>query len=420
MPLLKKKIFCRLCTEKKLVKAIDLGVSPLANQFLNYPRQSDLYPLKVVRCTKCNHLQLSHVVDKKKLFSKYLYLSGTSSTNLKHFKMYAKECFKRFVKKNNSKILDIASNDGSFLNFFKKKQIKVGIEPAKNILPKKKSANYYLENNFFNNNISNELKKKYGEFDLITANNVCAHVDDFFDFIKGVKNLLKNNGVFIFEVGYFKDVFKNKTFDTIYHEHLDYHLFIPLINFFNKFGMEIFDVKNIFIQGGSLRVYVSNINKQVKTRNIDKIVKNEKKINFSDKKVYIKYHAHINKIKYTLAKKIKFLKSKKYKIAGYGASAKSTTLLNYFNIKNKDLDFIADLNKLKHNRFTPGSNIKILPPKNINTENVDYLLILSWNFSKEIIKQNINFLERGGKFIIPFPKIIIVSIKNYKVLIKNL
>jgi SAM-dependent methyltransferase len=415
-----KKISCRLCEKKKLILSIDLGNSPLANQFLDIPIKNKTYPLKVMRCAYCNHLQLSHVVDKRKLFSKYLFVSSTSLTNLKHFQRYAMECTRRFIKKK-SIILDIASNDGLFLKFFDKRNIRVGIDPAKNINPKTNSSKYFIEKRFFSFLESKYLKKKYGQFDLITANNVCAHVDNFYDFIKGVKNILKIDGVFIFEVGYFNDVYKNKTFDTIYHEHLDYHLFIPLINFFKKIEMEIFDVKNIFIQGGSLRVYVSHINqRKVNIRKINKIIKKEKEVNYSNSKLYYNYQKFIDDKKKKLTKNIKFLKSKNYKIAGYGASAKSTTFLNYFKIGSKDLDFIADLNKLKQFKYSPGSNIKILPPLEIYKKNINYLLILSWNFSKEIIKQNINFLNSGGIFIIPYPKIIFVNIKNYKKIIKNL
>ena len=417
---IKKKIFCRLCKNTKLKKSIDIGNSPLANEFLNSKNKNKIYPLKVLRCISCNHLQLSHVVHKKKLFSKYLFLSGISPSNVKHFKKYAKECTKRFIKKK-SKILDIACNDATFLNFFDKNKIKVGVDPANNILPKNNSKNLFFENKFFTFLESKKLKKKYGQFDLITANNVCAHVDDLYDFVKGVKNILSIDGVFIFEVGYFHEVYNNKTFDTIYHEHLDYHLFIPLITFFHKIDMEIFDVKNILIQGGSIRVYVSHLNQKIiNKKNINKIIKNEEKVNYSDQKIYSDYQNFIYNIKKQLKRKIKILRSKKKKIAGYGASAKSTTLLNYFKITNKHLDFIADINKLKQSKYSPGSNIKILSPNEIYTKKIDYLLILSWNFSKEIILQNINFLNNGGKFIIPYPKIHIISKKNFKKIIKYL
>jgi hypothetical protein len=214
---------------------------------------------------------------------------------------------------------------------------------------------------------------------------------------------------------------KKKTFDTIYHEHLDYHLFIPLISFFHKMGMEIFDVKNIQIQGGSLRIYVSHLNQKIiNKKNINKIIKIENKVNYSNPRLYVDYQKFIDRIKKKLIAKIMILKGKNYKIAGYGASAKSTTFLNYFKIGKKDLDFIADLNKLKQFKYSPGSNIKILPPVEIYKKKINYILILSWNFSREIIKQNINFLKLGGKFIIPYPKIIFVNIKNYKEIIKDL
>ncbi len=417
---IRKKSNCRLCGSKTLKKCIDLGNSPLANQFLSSVKKSKKYTLKVVKCLACNHLQLSHVVNPKILFSKYLFVTGTSKTNLNHFKKYAKECSLRFLKRK-SKILDIASNDGSFLKFFNKKDVRVGIDPAKNILSNLKSTGCYLENKFFDYKESERLKKKYGKFNLVTANNVCAHVDDLSNFVKGVKNLLEINGVFIFEVGYFNEVYKNKTFDTIYHEHLDYHLFEPLIKFFEKFNLVIFDVKNIFIQGGSLRVYVCHKDKQpIKKINLKRIIKIEKKINYSNQKIFSYYQKFIEKKKKELLSKINFLKNKNYKIAGYGASAKSTTFLNFFMIDSKKIEFIADLNKLKQFKFTPGSNIRILPPSEIYKKKINYIIILSWNFSKEIIIQNIKFMKRGGKFIIPFPKIITVNFNNYKKILKIL
>ena len=414
MRILKKKDQCRLCGGKKLINVIDLGKSPLANQFLSKLIKIKSYPLKVLKCKNCSHLQLSHVINKKKLFSKYLFVSGTSKTNLKHFNDYAEECSRRFLKKK-SNILDIAANDGSFLKCFDKKNIRVGIDPAKNILSNFKLKNYFMENRFFNFLESKNIKKKYEKFDLITANNVCAHVDNLNDFIKGVKNILKIDGVFIFEVGYFYEVYKNKTFDTIYHEHLDYHLLIPLIAFFKKNNMDIFDVKSIPIQGGSIRVYVSHKDrKKIINKNIIKFIKKEKKINFSNNKIFKKYQKFINIKKITLLNKIKFLKNKNFNIAGYGASAKSTTLLNYFEINSKHLDFIVDLSKLKQFKYSPGSALKILPVNEIYKNKIDYLIILSWNFSKEIINQNLKFIKMGGKFIIPFPKITTIDKTNYK------
>lgn len=413
-----KKNKCRLCESKNLKPALNLGYSPLANSFSKYRKKNKKYPLKVLRCINCNHLQLSHVINEKKLFSEYLFVSGTSKTNLRHFKNYANECKKRFLSKK-SKILDIASNDGSFLKFFSYKNLKVGIDPAKNIVSNLKNPNFHTEKAFFNYNSSIKLKKKYGNFDLITANNVCAHVNDLRDFVLGIKNLLSKNGVFIFEVGYFHDVLLNKTFDTIYHEHLDYHLFTPLISFFKKYELEIFDVKNIFIQGGSIRVYVGHIrNHEINTKNLRNLIYKEKKMGYSNKTLFDKFQKFIKKKREHLLTQLQSILEKNKKIAGYGASAKSTTFLNYFKLDSKHLNFIADLNIFKQNRYSPGSNIKILHPKNIYQKKIDYILILSWNFSIEIIKQNINFLKKGGKFIIPFPRILILDKSNYKKYLK--
>lgn len=184
--------------------------------------------------------------------------------------------------------------------------------------------------------------------------------------------------------------------------------------------MEIFDVKNIFIQGGSLRIYVCHRNsRRILKNNINKVCNLEKKINFSNQKNFKFFQEHIDNIKVDLNNIINDLKNKNYKMAGYGASAKSTTFLNYFKIKNNKLEFIADMNKLKQYKFAPGNNIKILPPKEIKNKKIDIVIILSWNFASEIITQNKEFLKNGGIFIIPFPKIIKVDIENYKKFYNN-
>ena len=405
---------CRLCSSLKLKTVINLNTTPLANSFLKkseLKKKEKYFPLMVNFCNNCYHLQLSHIVDPKKMFDNYLYLTNTSKQNRDHFKEYAKEIQKKIKSKSKISILDIASNDGTFLNFFSKKNYnRLGIDPAKNLSKFSKNLGIKQEVMYFTMDNSQNIKNKYGTFKIITANHVCAHVNDLNDFFKGVKNILDEKGIFVFEVSYLGSVIKKKTFDTIYHEHADYHSLSPLVNFVKKFQLEILDFKIVKAQGGSIRVYVGHKNKQKK-----KYKKINKQINFEknnlqlfksssfkifEKKIIL-VKKELNKLLYNLRKNNKT-------IIGYGAAAKTTTLLNYFNINKDTINFIVDDNLLKQNKFTPGTHIPIKASDYIYKTNVDYIIILAWNYSSHIISLHKNFKKKGGKFIIPFPQIKII------------
>lgn len=398
---------CRLCRSKKLNTVLNLGKTPLANSYSAASESVKLkkYPLKINLCENCGHLQLSHSIKPEKMFSNYLYKTNTSKKNFLHFKNYASELNKKF-KKNNAKILDIASNDGTFLSFFnKKKYFRLGIDPAKNL--KKISQNKGIKqlDKFFTEKTSEEIKNKFGKFDLVTANHVCAHVQNLDDFFKGVKNILNDNGLFVFEVSYRGSVLQKNTFDTIYHEHLDYHALYPISKFLKKFEFNLLDFKITEAQGGSLRVYVSNNIKGRKIKKIQKqLLKEKYALKLYTKGTYKNFKKKITKCKKKVQNLLKNLIKNKKKIAGYGAAAKTTTFLNYFGLsKNYKIKIVFDDNKLKQNLYIPGTRIKIVNPNYINKIPTDILVIFAWNYSDVIVKKNIKFRNKGGKFLIPFP-----------------
>ena len=339
------------------------------------------------------------------MFSNYLYQTNTSKKNYIHFRNYAKKVLE--LKKKKIKILDIASNDGTFLSFFKKKNFCLGVDPAKNLkkISKKKGINQIVD--FFTYKKSINIKNSYGNFDIITANHVCAHVENLRDFFYGVKNLLKDDGFFIFEVSYRGSVLKKNTFDTIYHEHIDYHALKPIKNFAKKFNFQIFDFEITEAQGGSLRVFLTashNVVPKKNSKKIQKFINDEKKINkLYDLKKYIDFKKKIDSAKFKLKKMIKKLIKNNLIIAGYGAAAKTTTFLNYFGIKDETIKFIIDDNKLKQNLYIPGRKIKIESSEKLKKIKIDILLIFAWNYSDYIIQKNKSFTKMGGKFIIPFP-----------------
>ena len=403
--------YCRLCNSKKINKVFDLGKTPLANSYTkkNLSKKLKKYPLALNLCNNCGHLQLTHSIKPKKMFSNYLYKTNTSYKNFLHFKKYAAEVNKLF-KKKRGKILDIASNDGTFLNFFdKKKFFRLGIDPAKNLKKLTNSKGITQIDDFFTEKFSAKIKKKFDQFDIITANHVCAHVENLNDFFLGVKNLLKEDGIFIFEISYRGSVLKKNTFDTIYHEHLDYHALFPISKFLKKFNLHLLNFKIAEAQGGSLRVYASKNPKSINQNKINnQIIKETNYYKLFNISTYKKFEKKIDYCKNELYEILKKFYKQNYKIAGYGAAAKTTTLLNYFNLsKNKNIKYIFDDNKLKQDLYLPGTTIKILSPKSLFYKNLDILIIFAWNYSDVIIQnicKNKLFKKRRFRFLIPFPK----------------
>tara|TARA_Y100000389_G_C17428732_1_gene501198 strand:- start:332 stop:1573 length:1242 start_codon:yes stop_codon:yes gene_type:complete len=407
-----KKKECVLCGSKKLKKVLDFKKTPLANSYVKSTKIKEKYfPLICVLCEVCKHLQLQHLVNPKILFEDYMYVSGTSPVLVKHFENYflkIKKSIKLDKKKDN--ILDIACNDGTFLNFFKKDKFKnvIGIEPAKNLRYLNKEKKIDINTAFFNYKSSFYFKKKYKEFKVITANNVFAHVPNLRDFALGIKNVLSADGLFIFEVSYLKDVLKKLTFDTIYHEHMSYHSLKPLLNFFKSVDLEVVDFDLVEAQGGSIRVYVGHKNSKVKKNKINRQVNIEKKSGLFSSQKYLDYFKRIKSQKKKIKNLIqKNLKNKKI-FVGYGAPAKVTTFCHVFELGKREINFIIDDNDLKQGKYTPGKNIQIINFKKLNNYNFDFIIILAWNFADPIIKKLKSIKNKKFKIIVPFPNLKVI------------
>lgn len=404
-----KKTNCRLCNSKNLSKVAKFIDTPPGNSLIkkkNLNINQKKYPLELNFCNKCYHIQLSYVVDPKILYQQnYSYLTSISSSYIEYFRKFSKKISKECKLIKGSKIFEIGSNDGTALNFFKQNGYNVlGIDPAKNIASLANKKNIKTIPKFFSFDESKKIKKTYGNFDLITSHNVLAHIDNFKDVINGVYHLLKPNGYFVFEVGYFGDVFKKGYFDTIYHEHLDYHTLFPLVKFFKKSKMKIINAKRIKPQGGSIQLtIVKDINNQKINGSVKKILDFEKKISLNNYENLAKFQNKILKVKKQLNKILKKIKESNKSIIAYGAPTKATTLINYLEI-SKYIKFIVDDNILKQNLYLPITHIKILDPKHIYIKKPDFILILAWNFADLIISNHKKYLKNKGKFIIPLPK----------------
>ncbi len=381
------KFDCRSCGNANLKRVLSLGYQPLANNLINRKDEKcELYPLEVNYCEKCHNCQLSVAVDPKKMFSNYLYTSSTSKTFRDHFIDAAKKYSKELkLNKKKSYIIDIGSNDGVALKPFLDLGFKniLGIEPAKNLAKLAKKNKVKTFNGFLEKKNIKKIKKNA---DLILASNVFAHSDKLKEMAQCMLSLLSKRGTIIIEVQYLMDTLKDLTFDNIYHEHYNYWSLTSLVYFFNQFDAKIFKSEKVATHGGSIRVYIKK-DKSVKIeQSVKKMLKDEEIFGIKDFKTYQKFGEKVYKIKENVLKNIKILKDNNKTIIGYGAPAKATTALNFFGI-SREIDFIVEDNKFKHNKYIPGVKIPIKNKSHIKNKN-NTLLILAWNFFKEIKKNN--------------------------------
>ena len=385
------KYDCRSCGNLNLKRVVSLGFQPLANNLLNNRNEDcELYPLELNYCPNCHNCQLSVAVDKKKMFSNYLYTSSTSKSFREHFFKAAKQYINELKIKKKSFIIDVGSNDGIGLKPFKDLGYNniLGIEPALNLSKLANKNNIKTFNGYLNKTNLKKLKKKA---DLILASNVFAHSDNLKEMAECMISLLNKDGVIIIEIQYLLNTLKDLTFDNIYHEHYNYWSLTSLINFFNKFDVKIYKAEKINTHGGSLRIYLSKNLKIKIDSSVTKILEDEEKFGIKEFKTYQKFGEKITKIKKNVTKNIKKIVKSKKKIIGYGAPAKATTALNYFGI-TEEIDFIVEDNKLKHQKFVPGVKIPIFSKNKINGNNIK-LIILAWNFYDEIKKQNLHITK---------------------------
>lgn len=407
---------CRMCGGENLEMVLELSSTPPGNNFLSL-RELEVpeisYPLELFFCKDCCHVQLGHVVNPKILYQKdYLYVSGTSDEFVAYLKQYSQEAIEQYGLSKNSLVVDIGSNDGTCLRAFRDAGIHrvLGIDPAIKIAQMATLAGIETVGDFFSLNLGKELREKYGPAALITSHNACAHIDHLDDVFRGVEYWLADNGVFILEVGYLLDVYENAWFDTIYHEHLDFHTIAPFKTLFRRVGLEMIDVLRISPQGGSIRIVAQKIGGPRAVQNsVFNLIANEELRGLNNLETFKEFGARIDSVGEHLRKLIQEIKSSGKTIAAFGAPTKSTTLLAHFGLGRDHLDFIVDDNPLKQGLFAPASHIPVLHPEELHVRKPDFLLILAWNFAGPIMRNNQKYQDAGGKFIIPMPEPRIVS-----------
>lgn len=401
---------CRMCCSKSLVKVMELTPTPPGNNFIkklpvDEPEVS--YPLDLYFCSDCYHLQLGHVVSPKILYqTDYTYLTATSAYFVKHLTKYAESMLKKFSLIKGMKVADIGSNDGTCLKQFKNLGLDViGVDPATSIAIEATKNGIDTVADFFSYSLAIELKEKYGSVDFITSHNACAHIDQLDDVFKGVSYWLNDNGVFVLEVGYFVDVYIELYFDTIYHEHCDFHTVAPFVKMFERTGLELIAVERISPQGGSIRVMAQKKGGPHKIESsVAEMINLEKNLKFNQAETFSDFAERINDIGNRLKAIIAELKKKGFSIAAYGAPTKATTLLNKFGIGVESIDFIVEDNLLKQGLFMPLSHIPIVATEEMYKRKPDYVLILAWNFAEPIMEIHKQYLANGGHFILPLPE----------------
>jgi len=415
-------MICRDCNKNKFTKLSNIGYQPISSIFLKSKRKIKNYSLDLFKCKSCDLVQLSKIANLKDMYGpEYGYKTSVSKLMVNHLREKFVRIKKLNILKKNSNILDIGSNDGTFLNFFanKEKYLNLyGIDPSASAFLQDYNNKIKIIVDFFNKKTAKKFfkDKKNIKFSLIASFAMFYDVEDPNSFSKNISNILDRNGVWVLEFSYFPLLLKNLTYDQICHEHVVYYT----LNTFNKIAkknnLKIIDFSINEINGGSIEVICAKKNSKHKSKNekINKVLNEEKSITQRD---YDRFNLRVETSKNNL---LLFLKNQKKKdIIGYGASTKGNVILNYCGVTNKNISYICDANPSKFGKFTPGSHINIISKDRMRKINPKYLLVLIWSFRKEVIKQEKEFIKKGGKLIFPLPVFHIVDKDNYSKYLKE-
>lgn len=403
---------CRFCNQNLTNEFVDLGFSPPSNSFL---KKEDLnkpeifYPLRIMVCEKCFLVQIDEFAKHDDIFNgDYVYFSSFSTSWLKHAERYTEMMVNRFGFNENSKVVEIASNDGYLLQYFLKKGIPVlGIEPTSNTASVAIEKGVETVVDFFGKKLASELSLKNIKADLILGNNVLAHVPDINDFVGGLPILLKDSGVITFEFPHLLKLIKENQFDTIYHEHFSYLSLYSVQKIFKSNGLEIFDVEEVPTHGGSLRIFAQKeIQKtQEISINVQTVINQEKDFGLQSLEIYQGFQVKSEKVKNDFWSFLLEAKKNGKKVAAYGAAAKGVTLLNFCGIRKDLINFVVDASPYKRDKFLPGIHIPVVSESWIKEVKPDYIVIFPWNLKNEIQEQLHYIREWGACFVTVVPEI---------------
>jgi len=411
-----QSISCSFCDGMAMTEIIDFGKVALAGGFLR-PEQFDgeaVYPLRLYFCSDCFAVQVVDKVSANVLFDNYFYFSSSINTLRTHFVDYAAEVTARFLRPEISTAIEFGCNDGILLRPLADQKIRtvIGVDPAANVVKTINDPRITVINDFFNEAVADKIVASHGKAEMVVANNVYAHIPDIQGVTRAVRNVLADDGIFVFEVHYLGKVIEELQYDMIYHEHLYYYSLLALTEHFNRYDMMVFDVKPVPIHGGSMRFYVckkgSKHSAAVSPAAIA-LEKDELRRRFNHRDTFIRFGSRVAEHKAKLMSLLTRLKEQGHTIAGYGASGRANTMIQYCGIDHRHLAYMIDDAPAKSGFYTPGSHFEIHPSSILDRPDPpDHLLIFAWSFFDEIRKRNAKYLETGGQMILPLPDVRVV------------
>lgn len=400
---------CALCGASDLPTVMSLGATPLANEFVSAPdvgKPQATFPLPLLLCGRCGHLQLGCLVDPARLFTQYVYVSGTSPVFVSHFHRYAADTIGRFQLGPRSFVVDIGSNDGTLLKQYQALGIShvLGVDPAIRIAEKAREDGVPTIVGFFTEAVAQRIVDEHGRAALVVANNVFAHAQDLAAIARGVRDILARDGVFVFEVSYLRDVLDGLLFDTIYHEHVSFHAVRPLRDFFAALGMRLFEAERIPTHGGSVRCYVARDDAPFATAGtIAVMTAAEETAGLFAPATYDEFMRRIRARAVELRRRLDAIPGRPKSVAGFGAPAKLTTLTYELGVTGEDVSFVIDDSPWKQGLRTPGRHIPVVASDTLYREMPSHCIVFAWNFADSIMRKHAEYRARGGRFIVPLP-----------------
>ena len=409
IPEVTRRVTCRLCGEPNPRVILHLQPTPPGDHYVTagqLDRLQATYPLDLTWCPACHHCALADVVAPAILYGNYIYNTAISLGLVQHFGQYAEAILGAVKPPSGALVIDIGSNDGTLLQAFKKRGMRVlGIDPAHEVANKAKGAGIDTLVAYFNRELASNVRAAHGPAVIVTANNVFANVDDLDDMVAGIRTLLAPDGVYVFETGYVVDLVRQTIADNIYHEHVSYYAVRPLVSFFRRHGMEMVGVERVETKGGSLRGVVQLAGGQrALGPTVQKWSDYEANLGFDTDVPYRMFADRVTRVTSDLGELLGKLKAAGKTIAGYGASVGTTTLMYQFGL-DRFLSFLVDDNPMRHGLFTPGHHLPVLASEELYTRKPDHVLVLAWRYVEPIRAKHRRYLEQGGRFILPLPEV---------------
>ena len=403
---------CIVCGGESVEQFLDLGETALANKFLTEDEldtPEPTYPLRVGFCHGCGHVQLTERVPPSAMFEDYLYLSSASDTLRSHLYELSDIVVTRHDLTPDDLVIDIGCNDGTLLLGFARHGVRtLGVDPARNLAELAEHSGIDRFVGFFDSHSSREIVDRWGHASVITATNTFPHIPELHDFMEAIGRALAPGGAFVIEAHYLVDMLEQGAFDTIYHEHVSYWALGPMQALFERHGMQAVHAERLPIHHGQLRITVQRQGEGDVDSSVDRILERERELEIDRFSTYEAFAGETHRIKQELNETVATLLHDHNRVVGYGAPAKGSTLLSFLELGPDKISYIVDRSPLKQGRYTPGSHIPVVAPERLLTDQPDYVLLLAWNFADEVLDQQADYRGRGGRFIIPVPRVQVV------------